>query len=405
MSRTLIVACLSAMVGVSSLAGQSNTTAFINASVIDPARGMVTARMVIVEDGMISYVGSDRRAPPDGANVIDLGGRYLVPGLIDAHVHISDFETARRALLSGVTTARSMGVSHFADVGLRELGRLGAIDAPEILAAGYHVRPEPANALFIDAPDMVDLRGAVRGEAAMRRMARLMISRGVDFIKTNATERAGLPETDPRTPFYSEAELAALVDEATQAGVPVAAHAHGDGGGRAAVLAGVRSIEHGTYLSGETLDLMVERGTFLVPTIAVVVDLTMPGGDYDNAVLNVRGRHMLPRVRETAARANAKGVKIVAATDTGYGSESVLRLSHELIELVGVGLSPLQAVRAATTVAADLLGIQDRVGRIAVGFEGDLLVLDRNPLENIGAYQDVLLVMNNGKVVVDRTGF
>ncbi len=405
MPRTLVVACLSALACVPSLAGQSNTTAFINANIIDPVRGAAMGRMVVVEGGMITYVGSDRRAAPEGATVVNLNGRYLLPGLIDAHVHIGNFESARRALLSGVTTARSMGVAHFVDIGLRELGRQGVIETPEILASGYHVRPTPADALFMDAPDMADLRGKVHGEDAMRRMARLMISRGVDFIKTNATERAGLPETDPRTPFYTEAELAALVDEATQAGVPVAAHAHGDGGARAAVLAGVRSIEHGTYLSGETLDLMVERGTFLVPTISVVADLTMPGGDYDNAVLNVRGRHMLPRVREMASRAHARGVRIVSATDTGYGPDSVLRLSHELMELVNVGLSPLEALRAATTTAAALLGIDDRVGQVAVGFEGDLLVLERNPLDDIGAFQDVLLVMNNGRIVVDRTGF
>ena len=405
MSRNLVVACLSALACVPPLAGQSNTAAFINANIVDPALGAVMGRMVIVEGGVITYVGSDRRAAPEGATIINLNGRYLVPGLIDAHVHIGNFASARRALRSGVTTARSMGVSHFVDIGLRELGRQGAIETPEILASGYHVRPAPADALFMDAPDMVDLRGNVHGEDAMRRMARLMISRGVDFIKTNATQRAGLPETDPREPFYTEQELAALVDEAAQSGVPVAAHAHGDGGARAAVLAGVRSIEHGTYLSGATLDLMVERGTFLVPTIAVVADLAMPGGDYDNAVLTVRGRHMLPRVREMAAEAHARGVRIVSATDTGYGPESVLRLSHELLELVNLGLSPLEALRAATTTAAALLRIDDRVGQVAVGFEGDLLVLERNPLDDIGAFQDVLLVMNNGRIVVDRTGF
>ena len=405
MPRKSIVAYLTALVCVSPLAGQSSTTAFINANVIDPVLGAAMGRMVVVEDGKITYVGSDRRAAPEGATIVNLNGRYVLPGLIDAHVHIGNFASARRALRSGVTTARSMGVSHFVDIGLRELGREGSIETPEILAAGYHVRPSPADELFMDAPDMADLRGNVRGEEAMRRMARFMISRGVDFIKTNATQRAGLPETDPREPFYNEQELAALVDEAMQAGVPVAAHAHGDGGARDAVLAGVRSIEHGTYLSGETMDLMVERGTFLAPTIAVVADLTMPGGDYDNAVLNVRGRHMLPRVREMAARAHAKGVRIVSATDTGYGPESVLRLSHELMELVNVGLSPLEALRAATTTAAALLEIDDRVGQVAVGFEGDLLVLERNPLQDIGAFQDVLLVMNNGTIVVDRTEF
>jgi imidazolonepropionase-like amidohydrolase len=296
-----------------------------------------------------------------------------------------------------------MGVSHFVDVGLRELAAQGVIDAPEILAAGYHVRPRPAEGLFLDEPVLADLyEPGVRGAESLRRLARVMIARDVDFIKTNATERAGLAETDPRKPFYDEVELRALVEEARAAGVPVAAHAHGNEGGRAAVLAGVRSIEHGTYLNEETLRLMVERGTFLVPTIAVVSDLTIPGGDYDNAVLQIRGRHMLPRVRETAALAHRLGVKLVTATDTGYGPESVVRLSHELIEFVGLGLSPIEAIRAATTVAAELLGVADHTGRIDAGFDADLIVLERNPLEDIGAYQDPMMVINNGKIVLDR---
>jgi imidazolonepropionase-like amidohydrolase len=380
--------------------------AFVHAVVIDPAEGApLQDATVVVRDGRIMSVQTGGDVPED-AVVIDLGGRHLVPGLIDTHVHISDLTAARRALRSGVTTARSMGAGFFADVGLRELARSGAMSGPEILAAGYHVRPRPAEGLFLDAPELADLMGVdVRGAAALRRVGRVMLGHGVDFIKVNATERAGLPETDPRVAFYDEGELRALVEEAEAAGVPVAAHAHGDEGGRAAVLAGVRSIEHGTYLSEETLRHMLERGTYLVPTIAVVSDLTLPGGDYDNAVLQIRGRHMLPRVRETAATAHRLGVKIAAATDTGYGSESVLRLSHELLELVGVGLSPLEAIRAASTTAAELLGVGDRVGRVAAGYEADLLVLERNPLEDIGAYQDVLFVMSDGSIAMDRLGF
>jgi imidazolonepropionase-like amidohydrolase len=410
-ARITGLALAGALVGAlpTPVAAQSQETspiAFVHAVVIDPAAGTpVEDATVIVRDGRIMSVQAGGDAPEDAA-VIDLGGRHLVPGLIDAHVHISDLAAARRALLSGVTTARSMGAGFFADVGLRELVRAGAVLAPEILAAGYHVRPRPAEGLFLDAPELADLMGTdVRGAAALRRMGRVMLDHDVDFIKVNATERAGLPETDPRVAFFNETELRALVEEAGAAGVPVAAHAHGDEGGRAAVLAGVRSIEHGTYLSEETLGHMLERGTFLVPTIAVVSDLTLPGGDYDNAVLQIRGRHMLPRVRETAATAHRLGVKIAAATDTGYGSGSVLRLSHELIELVGVGLAPLDAIRAATTTAAELLGIDDRVGRVAPGYEADLLVLERNPLENIGAYQDVLFVMSDGSIALDRLGF
>jgi imidazolonepropionase-like amidohydrolase len=379
--------------------------AFVGANVIDPATGRVVRdATVFVSAGRISRIAEGRGPiPADDVRVVDLRGRYLVPGLIDAHVHIGSFEAARLALHSGVTTARSMGVNHFSDVGLRELAKRGAIESPEIVASGYHVRPRPADGLFQDEPSLADLLDTgVHGADAIRRVTAVMLAHDVDVIKVNATERAGLPETDPRKPFYDEYELGALVELASGAGVPVAAHAHGDTGGRAAVLAGVRSVEHGTYLSEETLGLMADRGTYLVPTIAVVADLTVPGGDYDIAALQVRGRHMLPRVREMAAAAHRLGVPIVAATDTGYGSQSVLRLSHELIELVGVGLSPLEAMRAATTTAAELLDVADHTGRIAEGLDADLLVLERNPLDDIGAYQDVLLVMNDGQIVLNR---
>lgn len=384
--------------------GADTIVVLTGARVIDPARDAPIDRATLVIVGRrIRAVSGEPVEYPAGAHVIDLTGRTVVPGLIDAHVHIGDAGAARRALRSGVTTARSMGVSHFVDVGLRELAARGVIDAPEIIAAGYHVRPRPARALFVDEPILADLyRSDVRGVDAVRRVVDAILARGVDVIKTNATERAGLPETDPRKQLYEEAELRAVVERAEDGGVPVAAHAHGDGGGRDAVLAGVRSIEHGTYLSPETLALMAERGTYLVPTIAVVRDLTMPGGDYDNPTLFLRGQHMLPRIRETAARAHRAGVRLVTATDTGYGPQSVVRLSHELLEFVDIGLSTLDAIRAATTVAADLLGVADHTGRIAPGFDADLLVLERDPLVDIAAYRDPLMVISNGRVVLDR---
>ncbi len=373
-----------------------------NARVVDVAEGRVSpATTIVIEAGRIRSIGSG--AAPAGARVIDLAGRFVAPGLMDAHVHIATAEQAMRALASGVTTARSMGVSHYADVGLRALAAAGAIRVPEIVAAGYHVRPQPAEQFFLDHPDLARFMGGrMRGAEALRAMVRAQVGRGVGFIKTNATERAGLPDTDPRVQLYDEAELRAIVEEARAAGIGVAAHAHGDEGGRAAVLAGVRSIEHGTYLSTETLRLMAERGTFLAPTVAIVTDLAAPGGDYDNPGLIVRGRHMLPRVREMVRNAHALGVRVVAATDTGYGPESTTRLGHELEELVAAGMSPLEALRAATTVNADLFGIAARTGRVAAGLEADLIVLERNPLEDIRTVQDVLMVISDGVVVAER---
>jgi imidazolonepropionase-like amidohydrolase len=358
---------------------------------------------VLVEGGQITEITTGRVVAPDGIPTLDLMGRYLAPGLMDGHVHVGSAADAARALASGVTTMRSMGTSHYADVGLRELQAAGHLDAPQYLAAGYHVRPPAAEEFFQDHPELGYLYGSeVRGEEAVRAMTRAIVSRGVDFVKTNATERAGLPNTDPRKQFYSVAELKAIVDEAARGGLGVAAHAHGDAGARDAVAAGVRSIEHGTYLSRETLQMMVERGTYLVPTIAIVRDLTIPGGDYDNAVLNIRGRHMLPRVQEMAAMAHELGVKIVAATDTGYGPESTTTLAHELMELVEIGMTPLEALQAATLTPAELFGLTGKTGTVSVGLDADLIVLERNPLDDIGVVQDVLLVVNDGKIVAQR---
>lgn len=401
MLRSLI---LSALIALCPATAMAQDLVLTNASVVDVTDGSVLrGATVVVTDGRIQTISSEAVTPPAGAETIDLMGRFLAPGLMDAHVHVADAASARRAMSTGVTTMRSMGTSHYADVGMRDLQAAGHLEAPQYLAAGYHVRPPAAEEFYQDHPELGHLYGEeIRGVDAVRAMTRAIVSRGVDFVKTNATERAGLPDTDPRKAFYSEEELRAIVDEAANAGIGVAAHAHGDLGARSAVLAGVRSIEHGTYLSPETLALIVDRGTYLVPTIAVVRDLTIPGGSYDNPVLNVRGRHMLPRVQEMTRRAHEMGVRIVAATDTGYGPENVTTLAHELLEFVEIGMTPLEALQAATTVAADLFGLTSTTGRIQEGLEADLIVLERNPLEDIGVVQDVLMVVNDGKIVVLR---
>ncbi len=380
-----------------------------HASIIDGMSGNVQRdKTILVINGKITQIlaGDTPYSMPANTKIIDLKGQYVMPGMIDCHVHLRDMGAAKRALLSGVTTARSMGVDHFIDVGMQELGKSGKVDIPEIIAAGYHVRPTPSDGFFMDFPDMADLMETkVRGEVAVQRMGKALVDKGVDWIKTNATARAGLPHTDPREPYYTATEMKALVAEGAKQNVPVAAHAHGDEGGRAAVLGGAKSIEHGTYLSKETLKLMKEKGTWLVPTIAVVSDLTEPGGDYDNPLLMMRGRHMLPRVRETAKNAYEMGVNIVAATDTGYGKNSTLRMGLELEEFVNIGMTNLEAIKAATSRGAEMLEIDDHTGSIAIGLDADLLILERNPLDNVGAIHDPLMIINNGKIVLNRIDY
>jgi len=386
-------------------AAQQATTAIVRANVVDVRRGAVTPNAtVVIRDGVIVSVGAG--AAPAGATVLDAAGRYLIPGLIDAHVHIADFAAARRALESGVTTVRSAGVSNYADVGLRELARRGAIAGPDVLAAGYHVRPQLAAEAFISDPGLAPfMNGGVTTPEAIRQVVRTNLSHGVDWIKTTSTERAGTPDTDPRKQLYTDVEVAAMVQEAAAKGVPVMAHAHGEEGALAAVKGGVRSIEHGTYLSDEALDLMKARGTYLVPTYATVIDLVEPGGDYDHAGLQLRGRHMLPRLRETVQRARARGVRIVTGADTGYGPNSVTRIAHEVAAFADMGFSPIEALRSATIVAAELLGLEKRTGAVESGLEADLVIVERNPLESVGTLQDPLLVISNGRVAVNRLSF
>lgn len=389
---------------MSSILMASDTLVLINARIADGYTDSLSApQQVLIMDGRILRITGSVLEVIPGAKVVDLEHKYLMPGLVDAHVHISNFADAKRALLSGVTTARNMGVAHFVDLGLRDLARSGKIDAPEIMAAGYHVRPDPDDAFYLNFPELSDLMtSGIRGEAAMRRMALALLQKDIDWIKVNATARAGLPQTDPREPYYSAAEMRVLVETGALRGIKVAAHAHGDEGGRAAVEAGVASIEHGTYLSETTLKLMAEKGTYLVPTIAVVSDLALPGGDYQNPVLEIRGRQMLPRVRAMTTRAHQLGVKIVAATDTHYGQDGTLRLGQEILELVACGLTPFEAIRAATSLSAELIGVSDRTGRIKEGLEADLMVVDGNPYQDAGVVNDPLLIINNGKIVLNR---
>ena len=378
------------------------TLVLTHANVIDgesatPRRNVT----VVIADGRIRSIGAETPSEGPTIDVVDLRGRWVLPGLIDAHVHIATRAAARRALESGVTTVRSASTPHYEDVGLRALARTGAIAGPDVLATGVFVTPDLGESLLAD-PRLASLAKGVNTPDELRRAVRVNLDHGVDFIKTRGTERAGLPDTDPRQQTYTEAQLAAIVSEAATHDVPVMVHAHGDEGAYAAVRAGARSIEHGTYLSDSTLALMKERGTFLVPTYSAVLDLIEPGGDYDDPALHVRGLHMLPHVAATVKKAHALGIRVVTGTDTDYGARSVTRVSHEVMHLVELGFTPLDAIRSATTTAADLLGIADRTGALRAGLEADLIVVEGNPLEDVRLLQDVTMVVSNGRVALDR---
>ena len=380
------------------------TIALTHANVIDGVSATpIRNATIVVRDGRIVSISAGAAAPA-GATVVDVAGRWVVPGLIDAHTHIATLANARRALFSGVTTVRSASVPAFQDVVMRDLARAGQIVAPDVLATGVFVSPALNETLLADAR-LGPLAGGVTTPEQLRALVRVNLDRGVDWIKTRGTERAGLPDTDPRKQVYTEAELRAIVQEAATRGIPVMAHAHGDEGAYAAVAAGAKSIEHGTFLSDSTLRLMRARGAWLVPTLSTIHDLIQPGGDYDDPVLTVRGQYMLPRLEDTIRRAHAMGVRIATGADTDYGPEGTTRIAHEVQRFTKLGLSPFEALQSATSGAAELLGIADRTGSLRPGFEADLIVVEGDPLADVVALQDVLVVMTNGRLVLNRLPF
>lgn len=377
--------------------------ALTHAQVVNVRTGDIARDVTLVaRNGRIVSIGAG--APPAGAQVIDMAGKFLLPGLMDAHTHLDNLAAARRALLSGATTVRSASVGSFRDVALREMARGGYIAGPDMLAAGVFVTPNLEDTILAD-PALAGLTTGVRDADRLRQVVQVNLAHGVDVIKTRGTERAGTPDTDPREQVYSEEDLRVIVEEAAKKNVPILAHAHGEEGARAAVLAGARSIEHGTYLSDDTLRLMTQKGTFLVPTYSTLIDLVEPGGDYDNPVVHNRGLFMIPHARKMIQRARALGVRIVAGTDSSYGPESVTRVSHEITNFVDIGLTPLEALQSATIAAAELFRIEKQTGALEPGLEADVIAVYENPLENIRAVQDVLLVISNGRIALNRAVF
>ena len=400
----LALASATAAVAFAQAGKAAEPLALIHANVLDVRTGRIAANQtVVLRDGRIENISGAAAAA--GIKTIDVGGRTLVPGLADAHTHISNFAAARRALESGVTTVRSSGASLFIDVGLRDLVKAGGLAGPDVLASGYHVRDRLAEEAFISDPSLSDLMGGVRTIADIRRVVRMNLARGVDWIKINATERAGTADTDPRKQMWNEAEIRAIVEEAALKGVRVQAHAHGAEGAWAAVKAGVASIEHGTYLTDEALDMMKLKGIAFVPTYSTVIDLAEPGGDYDQPALILRGQAMLPRLADVVRKAHHKGVLIVTGADTSYGPNSLTRVAHEIENFVKFGMTPIEAIRTATVNAAVLFKMERSIGAIEPGLEADLIAVAENPLDDVRTLQDPLLIVSNGRVVLDRLNF
>jgi len=383
-------------------AAQAENIALVNCHLFDGVENSVRENVTLrVKGRLIESITSASEPISDDYTRIDCEGNYLLPGLMDVHTHLDTLEQARRALHSGVTTVRSASVPAFEDVGLSALVNSGAIPGPDMVAAGVYVTPNLEDTILAD-PRLAVLANGVNTDEELRLLVQVNADRGVAVIKTRGTERAGRSDTDPRQQVYSRHQLEVIVKEAAKHDLPVMVHAHGDEGALAAVQAGARSIDHGTYLSAETLQLMKDKNTWFVPTYITMLE--MREEEYDH-VQRLRGSHMVARLEQAIRDAHRLGVRFATGADSYYDNMSINTISLEAMYLTRFGLSNFEALQAATTSSAELLRLDDKTGRIAEGYEADIILVPANPLEDIMALQDVLLVISNGQVALKRIPF
>jgi imidazolonepropionase-like amidohydrolase len=401
---------------------QAQTTTVVRAARwLDVMAGTIKSPAIVtIQDGKISAVGG---APPAGAQTIDLGDVTLVPGLIDVHTHLTaDIEgdwvarsvkelpadaalrgarNALKTVMAGFTTVRDVGSGGFADISLMKAIDAGMVPGPRMIPSGHAIGITGGHCDDTGwAPGILEHgpeEGIADGVDAAIRAVRYQAKHGAKVIKICAT--AGVLSFDATVGAQqmSDEEMAAVVQEAARHGLKVAAHAHGSAGILAAVRAGVASIEHGSMLTDEIIALMKQKGTYLVPTAYLIEAIKMEALPPPIAA---KAKQVLPLARESHRRAVQAGVKIALGTDAAvypHGDNG-----REFGVYVGYGLRPIEAIRTATTNAADLLGVTDR-GVIAPGKLADLIAVPGDPLADVRVLERVLFVMKGGVVAKGKS--
>jgi len=394
-------------------------TVFRGGRVFDGTATLASAD-VVVEDGRIVDVGPGL----DGDEAVELAGRAVLPGLLDCHTHVVidriDFmreletpfsywfyvaiENLRKTLAIGITTVRDAAG---ADLGIKMAVEEGLIAGPRLRIAitalsqtGGHGDGWMPSGYDITSPTYPGMpSGIVDGPDEMRRRVREIVRAGADHIKVCTSGGVLSPRDDPRHGHFRDDELAVLVEEANAAGIFVMAHAQGAPGIKAAVRAGIRSIEHGIFLDDEAIAMMLERGTWLVPTLLApqgVLDAEAAGAAIPAA--SVRKAHEVIDIHRAAVRrAIAAGVKIAMGTDSGVTPHG--HNLRELALLVENGMTPLGAMLATTRSAAELIGVEDELGSIEPGKKADLVVVDGDPFDYADLGARVRAVYQDGRLV------
>jgi imidazolonepropionase-like amidohydrolase len=381
--------------------------------------------VVVVQGNRIVAAGANVNLPAD-AQIIDLGDATLLPGLIDSHVHLTEqneqnfylnyFQTlmrhpaeqailsttfARKTIDAGFTTVRNLGASDYVDVGLRNAINNGWTVGPRMLVAihaigatGGHGDSDPIPPSK-GIPSLGPIDGVCNGPAECRAAVRYQIKYGADVIKFMPSGGV-LSLSDPvDAPELSQDEMNAIVEESHHWGRKVAAHCHGDAAAKMAVIAGVDSIEHGSFLKPDTLTQMRDKGIYLVPTLLASDWI---GGRLDTfppAIAN-KARAAIAARSDMFRNALKIGVKIAFGTDSAVSPHGLN--AREFALMTGLGMSPAAALRSATTVAASLLGVEDR-GVLAAGKLADIIAVPGNPLDDIKVMERVSFVMKDGVVV------
>ncbi|MFD3944776.1 amidohydrolase family protein [Streptomyces sp. NPDC058579] len=363
-------------------------------SLLDPATGAVVEdAVVLIVDGTVRAAGPRASVTvPRGVEVLDAHGRWILPGLIDTHIHLSTAAEARDAVRKGATSARSGSTSFYQDIAVRELARHSPALAPRLTAAGVFVTPDLGDTVLAD-PDLTPLarlKEGVRSAEALRRVVEVNLARGADVIKTRVNERAGLPEQDPLAQVYSHEQLSEIVAAARRRGKGVLCHSYSEQGCHDAVTAGIRSLEHGAFVGERTLGEMRRRGTFFTPTLTAIAGLA----ESADPVLAERGRTYLPVLKRAVLAGYELGVPLAAGTDSSGGT--VRPIGREVELMRAAGLPPLAAIRTATTGAARLLGLERTAGRLARGFTGDAILVDGDPLTDVTVLKQPVRVVRAG---------
>ncbi len=392
-------------------------------SMLDVRRGrLVDQVLVTIDAGRIASV--EIGAEAGDARVLE--GLTCLPGLTDMHTHLTaefgprtylerfqlnpaDYAFrsavyAERTLMAGFTTVRDLGDSYNVSIALKQAIAQGLVTGPRIFTAGKSLattggHADPTNGMRADLQgDAGPKQGVINGPADARKAVRQRYKDGADLIKITATGGVLSVASSGQNAQFSDEELAAIIETAKDYGFHVAAHAHGTEGMKRAIRAGVTTIEHGTYMDDETIDLFKRYGAWYVPTIIAgkwVEDKARVDGFFPE-VVRPKAAAIGPLIQDTFGRAYKAGVKIVFGTDSGVSAHG--DNAWEFVYMVAAGMPPAEAIRSATLSPAIVLGREDQQGAIEAGLVADIIAVPGNPLEDVGLLRDVRFVMKDGVI-------